>query len=792
MLLRISQSLIIAVLFAIVLCPAVHATVVRGMVTDFDSGEPIPFASVRVEGTSQTTICNAEGSYRLLLNPGKHDLKFSHVAFYSDRVTLTVGDSAQTYDARLHPSLIKMPGTKIYGRAYDPGQRIILEAIKRKKDLLSQLHDYRFDAYTRLSIRKERPQDTAEAIWFILEMQMEAFWEQPDKYKEVILARRQTANLPPEANMLNIDEILDFNRNRLEIGRYSMVTPTAEDALDHYNYYLLDTLMIDSQQIFRLEIEPKNPLDPLFKGIIDIADSSFAVVGVDVGFSEGVDMQFADTVRYTQRFAEFGEKYWMPYEIRFSAYIDFPIPGIPPVSFDYVAALTNFQFELGSQKGLFDEFVLEVADEADDIDSAAWDTRQTIPLTEEELQGYHRIDSLENIPPKIHKRLLGYFGTALSMTMFGYGGQYFHFNRVEGPYLGLGTNLDKLAKEWTLSVRTGYAFDAEFWQHRYGVSRNFLKNDRLTVGIQYRDIVSRRPTMNSSSTANNTLYAFWSKHDPLDYYREKGFRLFASGRPLKHTRLSVSLHDYDQTSMDVNNDYSLFDRDAAPRENPAIQDGRLRSVSGTLELDSRPLIRIKGDVVKSYAFPFSVLTVTVEHSGDDYWSPIDSDFDFSRIAASFYHTRRLGSYGVTSILLKGGASHGELPPQRYFTVDYGGALYGQMVEFKTLGRNNYYGNEAFAAYASHDFGRLVFKRTRIPLVKYIPLSLFIYGGTFWTDFDLSRKEIRPDPASHEVMNHAYREVGFGLGHIPPIGLRSYFTWRIMTDGQTEFSWMIGL
>ncbi len=130
-------------------------------------------------------------------------------------------------------------------------------------------------------------------------------------------------------NLVSIGELLNFNKNRIDIGSYSVVSPVAEDALDYYNYYLLDSTFIDSRKVYKLEVEPKNQADALVEGNLLIADSTYDVVDVDFGFNEGVRIPFVKNLRYRQHVAQFENLYWMPVELRFTADIEIKFPGVP-------------------------------------------------------------------------------------------------------------------------------------------------------------------------------------------------------------------------------------------------------------------------------------------------------------------------------------------------------------------------------------------------------------------------------------------------------------------------------
>ncbi|QCK16398.1 SusC/RagA family TonB-linked outer membrane protein [Mangrovivirga cuniculi] len=60
--------------------------VVKGKVTDFQSGEPVPGTNVLVKGTSRGTTTNFEGDYNLQLQEGDSVLVFSSVGFESEEV----------------------------------------------------------------------------------------------------------------------------------------------------------------------------------------------------------------------------------------------------------------------------------------------------------------------------------------------------------------------------------------------------------------------------------------------------------------------------------------------------------------------------------------------------------------------------------------------------------------------------------------------------------------------------------------------------------------------------------
>ena len=130
-----------------------------------------------------------------------------------------------------------------------------------------------------------------------------------------------------------------------------------------------------------------------------------------------------------------------------------------------------------------------------------------------------------------------------------------------------------------------------------------------------------------------------------------------------------------------------------------------------------------------------------------------------------------------------------LPPQRYFTIDFGDEFFSTEMNFKTLGETNFKGSRAAYVYARHDFGRWLFRRSGLPIVKDIPFSLILHGGVFWTDFDGHSNQ--PGDELVRIAPKMYSEIGFGLGRIPPMMFKLFFTWQLSDYDTNRFTFSLG-
>ena len=770
--------------------PVTPATI-EGTVFDAVSRAPIRFAVIQIAGSDSTTVTDRNGRYRLVLTPGEWVLEVRRIGYHVLSESMVIGAGRTERDLYMTPLPIGLQAVVVVGEAEDEATRIMRRAIARKNDVLARIHDYRYDAYVKLVVRDAaKDRDSSDAVLVITETQTTAYWEQPDRYQEVITARRQSSNVAAENNWVSVGQIVNFNRDRIDLDKYSVASPTADDALEHYSYQILDTVTVDGRQVFRVAIEPRSQSSPLFVGMIDVADSTYDVLTLDVGVNDAVRFEFFENIRYRQRMTNYGDDKWMPYEIRFSGEIHFgvPLPGIPKrLSFEHVASLEDFRFDKGDAPANLGEFLIVVDSEADDIDSTAWEAARPRPLADVEREAYVRIDSIENEPPGVGDYLLtGAAFVILTTTNH----DFYHFNRVESSYLGAGWTWRDLSPDVVLRTKLGYSFGQDAWQYDFGGRVRVSERRRLWVGGGVANEVVHRPVLVSGSY-NPTYLAFLVGLDPLEYYRETGFTVSVSAKLIDFTTLWLEYRDVEHASLDVTTDYTLFDRDRVIRPSLPVAEGRLRSLRAVLQFDSRPLLKSKGRDFRVNSLSYTRLTLAGEYAAPDL---VANDFDFRRLSLRIHRRQRTLNIGMTTIDAFAGIVWGSVPPQRYFTVDFGKGVFAEDGGFHTLAETNFAGNRAAMVVMRHNFEQSLFRKSGIPLVRDIPFALLVHGAAFWTDFI----GVTRDPLNTTLSTapSAYVELGFGLGNLTPMlrpfNFEVWFSWQLSSFATERFEFRIGM
>lgn len=676
-------------------------------------------------------------------------------------------------------------------RGAEPAKGIIAATIARKHALLATLHDYEYQASIKFVVYDlDKPPDSVASVALISETRSNAYWQSPGHYHETIVARRQANHLNAVWNTVSVGDIADLQRDRVEIQPHSFVSPIADDALDHYNFRVLDTVAVAGRRVFRVAIEPRSRTTPSLAGVIEIVDSTYDVVAIDLGVNEAAQFGLWKKIRYQERFEDMGDGRWLPRGIRLTgeARLGLPIPRTPRhLAFEQEALFTGFRFDADERPGGMTEVRVAMDGPADHADSAAWSAPGAIPLTAAERQAWNRADSTARQPSGIINRVR----QVVDQSQFAMASRdFFHFNRIDGAYVGAGLTW-RQTPILTLSTKLGYATGSERWQYRVGGEFQVSEARRLWLGASYHDETVNRPGLIPHSV-DRTVQALLYRRDPLDYYRERGLTLSFAIRPLNFTRLDLHYNDQQQSELPVVTDYSLLQASQPQRVNGFIMAGRMRTLAGSFSYDSRSLLRRDGQDTRLPSLTWTRITLSAEVASP---SLIPNDFDFARYTLQIERHQRTLNFGMTAVSALVGITTGTVPPQRYFTIESGVRALGfQGNGFSTLRDTGFAGNRVAMVSVRHDFDRLLFAKSGLPLIRHLPFTLRVYGGMFAIAFAYHTP--LPSDSAFRTTSSPYTEAGFTLGNLlpflAPFNLGAQFTWRLSSESTRRFQFGLSL
>lgn len=676
-------------------------------------------------------------------------------------------------------------------RVPNAGTAIIVSAIARNRDIVATLHDYQYQLADRLLVRDlDVSPDSASSLALIRESRRSVSWQSPDRYHEVITARRSSNHLTPVWSTIAVADIGNFQQDRIEIPPLSFVSPIAKGSLKFYRFRMLDTILVDGRRAFRLDVGPRTVAAPTVSGIIIIADSSYDVIAMDLAIHDAPPFGLWKSLRYRERFGDVGDGQWLPIEIRLSGEARLPvrIPRTPQhLAFEQEARFTEFRFVAGDHSGDMREVRVTVADDADHAGEAAWRTPSPIPVTGAERLTWDHVDSMARRRSAVTNRVqqASILGRWISTAP-----DFFHFNRVDGAYIGIGSTWRQVPA-LVVSGKVGYGTASDRWQYRIGGDVRASEAHRIWFGASYHDETISRPSL-TGRISDRTIQALLYRRDPLDYYGERGLTLSLAIRPFDFTRLELHYDDQLQRNLPALTDYSLLPTNRPARANGFIVAGRMRTLSGAFSYDSRSLLRRNGTDSRLASLTWTRIMVSGEVAAPGL---IPNDFNFGRFVLQVERHQRTFGLGITTITALAGIGIGTVPPQRYFTIEAGVRALGfQGGGFRTLGDTSFAGNRVAMLSVRHDFDRLLFAESGLPLIRRLPFTLSVYGALFGIGF--AYHDRYPGDSAFHTTASPYSEAGFALGNLlpflAPLNVGAQFTWQLSAQSTQRFQFGLDL
>ncbi len=771
---------------------------IDGRVENKVTHQLLSYANIRVLNSTNGTAANKEGDYELKLNAGKYLLVVSYIGYNSDTLSISVIQNLTGVNFYLSPSDIQLPEV-VVKPGINPAIAIIEKAILKKEERNKKLNDYEFEAYTKGLIKTQHDisahgnrvnvslgaNDTIPLkITGILENESKGYYKKPDDYKEIIVARKQTANFPPQINTLTGGRIIkSFYENNINFLGNDLPGPLASNALDYYYFYIKKTLAIDSQMVYQIYMSPEDPSDPGFTGDIFITGDTYDLIKVDLQLNRTANIGgIFDSVEVFQQFSPFDSIY-MPVDYRL--FVKANVLGLVKFGFDLNSILYDYKINIRMKEDLFDKARVTVLPGADKKNTSYWRNIQSIPNTIEEQAAYKRIDSIRNLPVSFWDKFSPLsnkinfsenFSTSAPLGMY-------HFNSVEGNAIDFGLFFNDLFdKRLNSDLKFSYGFsDKKF---KTDLSAQYLFGDYRTYSLSANYFNKLNILFGSSDEYSDLVSTFSSivlKDDFREYYYSKGFKINLEGEVFPVLSLNAGFINHTDRNADKNTDFALFYKNEKFDENPVIYETKINALTGGFKIDFRDYIedgffRRRISLGNSYV----IFRVNIAYSNKSF---LKSDLDFTKYELSA--SGMINTFKSTSLDFKiyGMYTNGKLP----FQILYGSpgnidGLY-QSYSFRALNINEVFGDRILNIFLENNFRDEIFRWLKIPFLKdsEILLSNFLNIGI--SEISDRSKSILVHPV--KTFNHPFYEAGFGIGHVL-IPLKIEFAWKLNYIGKNNF------
>ncbi len=323
----------------------IHAQGIKGKVVD-TAGEPLPFASIIVMGTSQGIATNIEGEYYLSLPPGRHKIRFQYLGYSHIDTSFQVGSNYITFKAVMQPELVALPEALVSGKGEDPAYTIMRRAIAKAKYHSMQVDEYHAMVYVKGSgrllktpwlLRKKINKALAEegidsTVAFTQESVSKLHYTRPDHYRDTVISIYTTGednNTSPMGFIYS-----SFYEPTVAGG----ISPLAPDAFLHYRFEYIGFIQDGDHVVNKIKVIPRGKGDSVYEGVIYIVDNIWSIHSLDLTtYVWGIrfDMQ--------QRFEPLMPDVWLPVHEIFD--VDGSVFGFG-FEYRYFAKLSDYDIRL--------------------------------------------------------------------------------------------------------------------------------------------------------------------------------------------------------------------------------------------------------------------------------------------------------------------------------------------------------------------------------------------------------------------------------------------------------------
>ena len=305
----------------------VHAQtkVLSGVILDIQSGERVPFASMRLVKNGYGKLSDSAGGFTFRFEQWPHDtLQISYVGFQS--FSLVLGDSL--YNRKRNDTIFVVINLLranyinevVVSRKVDFGLLLWRKIVKHKEfNDRYRFQNFSYELYNKLEldlnkINRDRMEnvkllkpfgfilnniDSSESNPFlpiyITETLSDYYYERDPLRRREEIKGSKTVGLNNESvskYLGGMEQNIDFYNNFIPVFDKRFASPLSNNGDYYYRYKIVDTQYVNSRRLLHLIFTPKRKGENTFEGDCWVHDTSFAIQKMTLRLGPSANVNF--------------------------------------------------------------------------------------------------------------------------------------------------------------------------------------------------------------------------------------------------------------------------------------------------------------------------------------------------------------------------------------------------------------------------------------------------------------------------------------------------------------------
>jgi len=800
----------VIVLIGIIAC--IHSVqaqekVLRGIILDKQSDEPIPYASAVFKKSGIGVLSDSLGKFTLTLKswPAGDTLQVNNVGYKPTLIPVSaIQDSTfiTVYIEVLPPQHEAVVKVK-YNRALWFWRKI--QAHKSKNDK-HHYDNYAYEVYNKLevdfnNVNKEKLEKnfvlkpfnfifdytdtTSEKEPFLPVYLTETisdyyYQKQPYKTREVIKATN-AQGFTNESLMKQLGatyQNVDVYSNQIPVFDKTFISPLADNADNFYNFHLLDTQYMNKRRLVHFSFTPKRTGENTFDGDCWVNDTIFAIQKITLRPSLDVNINFVTGLSLIQEFKLINDTTWFLYKDKFV--VDLAPIGKNKLGFKgrktttYRNVIVNSDSVIAQlNKSKSNEEIVLVPG-TQNLPDSFWLKNRFEPLNQNEKNIYTLLDSLQkNKTFKRYKNTIDFLTTGTKYVGNYVIGPWYYWisgNSWEGTRVrfDLATN-QGFSKHWYLHSYLAYGFQDQKYKGQAEIKYQFSRKPWSYINVSYKKDIDNGQVLYDQLGSDNLFVLFFRKPNVQHKFQE-----------ITEKKVDFFSETYKNFSVGL----TLSSRQYNPLENlpgkeyfPTTEGDPLNTFDATIKLRYAYQERFIESNFDRYSWgsDYPILQLTYTHG---FPGVLHSSYTYNKITFSISDYIKLPPYGTLRYNLFAGKVFGTLPYQLLVHQPGNDWYYYSNYSFNLMTRFEYL-TDRYAGFSfEHNIGSGLFRY--IPITRKLKLRQFWEAKGVIGNLSDSNRALNfvGDYPFKSLEGKLYTEVGVGVDNILKF-FRIDFIWRVL-------------